>query len=59
MLYRLDEWDNKIANLEGNMKLVGVYLNALAQLLIDNEICTPEDLVEMLMEKEEAKPNDK
>jgi hypothetical protein len=58
MLYRLDEVEKKVEALEYAIKNAGIYLNTLAQLLIDHEVCTPEDIVEMLEEKTEIRPED-
>ena len=53
MLYRLDEIEEQLKRLELSIKSASIYLNTLAQLLIDNGVCTPEELVEMLAEKTE------
>ena len=58
MLYRLDDIEKKLAYLENNLLNAGIYLNTLAQLLIDHEVCTPEDIIEMLAEKTETRLND-
>ena len=64
MLYRLDDIEQKLDNLETNyydlkynLKNAGIYLNTLAQLLIDHDVCTPEDIIEMLAEKTETRPD--
>ena len=51
MLYRLDEIEEQLVILERSMKSTSIYLNTLAQLLIDHEVCTAEELIEMLAEK--------
>ena len=53
MLYRLDEIEKQLQNIEESMKGVSIYLNTLAQIMIDKDICTAEELIEMLAEKTE------
>ena len=53
MLYRLDEIEKQLQNIEESMKGVSIYSNTLAQIMIDKDICTAEELIEMLAEKTE------
>lgn len=56
MITKIYELEGKVERLENDIHKLTVFTNALAQILIDTEICTPPEVISAIIEKREDMP---
>jgi len=57
MIVKLYELEQKVDKLEDIINKLTVFTNALAQLMVNNDVCEPEEIIEAISEKIEQRPN--